>query len=166
MQTTAYHMAHSVAESVMQQQTRPLISGIQKLNEHVIRALDSPDQEVPTTVSTLSSESTLEASSVVSLINTVKSMEAEIKDLKTQCANVIPITHNKQKTKHVKDPNVNYSIPFWERPGSTHKYCWSCGPNKTHDSSQCRSQKPGHQKEATWKNWMGGNTGGILRKFL
>ena len=38
---------------------------------------------------------------------------------------------------------------------NTSKYCWSHGAC-AHESKDCRSPKPGHQKEATFENKMGG----------
>ena len=39
---------------------------------------------------------------------------------------------------------------------TTNKYCWSHGAC-AHDSADCKSPKPGHKKEATFENKMGGD---------
>ena len=38
------------------------------------------------------------------------------------------------------------------------KYCWSHGPNKSHNSADCRFPTEGHQRTATDKNKQGGKT--------
>ena len=44
------------------------------------------------------------------------------------------------------------------------KWCWSCGVNRGHDSTNCRYQAPGHQTTATIDNMMGSNPFGMHHK--
>lgn len=121
MQTTAYHMAHSIAENLIKEHTEPIMSDMKLLDTHVMQAIaekqsDKQSDDSATVDSTLSTKSSIDNATVLSLINTVKSMEKEIKSLKTQCQTVPSDTRNrnsdKTRTPHVKDPNVDYSIPF------------------------------------------------------
>ena len=37
------------------------------------------------------------------------------------------------------------------------KYWWSCGANGSHDSTECKRKREGHQMEATFQDRKGGS---------
>ena len=130
MNNTAYHQAHSIAQTIVENNNKTFLQDMKDIEASVLEAIEAKNSE-DDTYSTHSMNSDSLSSVTCSLksensemMKTMLSMQDEIKSLKAELKN--------SNNRRGRDPNVDYSIPFWERPGSTHKYCHSCGPNKTH----------------------------------
>lgn len=171
MNDTAYHQAHAIAQTVVKESTDTILKDMKELETSVLDAIETEAAKIDeinlaaSATSRTSSLSTSTGSNESVIFQTMMELKNEIKDLKAE------VKANKNNSNYHRrngrgDQNVDYSIPFWERPGSTHKYCWTHGVNKTHDGKECRNQKDGHKENATWGNWMGGNTNGIQKKWL
>ena len=181
MRGTAYHQAHLATTTVMNAQTQQMYKDMHEIQEAILMALQqaekTPDQENDANrANTNSANFTQQQAQDV--IKVMENLKQEVAGMKRSMAKSSkkeddpPPTGTGRKRNrngaYKKDPNVDYSIPFWERPGSDHKYCWTCGPNKSHESKDCPRKKnnPQHKDNATFQNRMGGNTRGIVAKFL
>ena len=81
------------------------------------------------------------ASTITSLLTSIKSLQEEIKDLKA-AAQPKPVPIDK-----TINPRTGKK---WKR------YCWSCGCCP-HSGKYCQNKLPGHKDEATFNNRMGGS---------
>ena len=61
------------------------------------------------------------------------------------------------------NPRNNRSTYAATRDPSTMKYCWSCGPNHSHSSSECRTPCQNHVSSATYTKQCGGKKTEFVR---
>lgn len=78
------------------------------------------------------------------MIASITTLETKVAHLKTKIDNLLQLSTAKRTNTY--DRNSDH-------------YCWSHGRtyNSSHTSRSCRTQKPGHKKDATLHNRMGGS---------
>ena len=91
--------------------------------------------------------------------NVLDAVQEKLKDLEAQVKALKKELDKKQNKKGNNNTNNN-SNNNAKTGKRTLKYCWSCGVNRTHDSSGCTNKVEGHQNDATASNMMGSSAFG------
>ena len=103
-------------------------------------------------------------SALTDQIRTINELKTMMKDLvmevKTIKNTMKTLQQNHKSTNNTTSENNETRVVKRVQ----NKWCWSCGVNRGHDSTNCRYQAPGHQTTATTDNMMGSNPFGMHHK--
>jgi hypothetical protein len=101
---------------------------------------------------------TAESAAILALTAKLEVMQTMIEALSTNAANAARIgasSNGRDKQTAASEVSVK-EVKFLAYQNSGSCYCWSHGPNRSHESAGCERPRVGHKTQATSQNKMGG----------
>ena len=152
MQQPSFHQANLIRDD--------MYTEVSSMKDDIISAIEMEKENAPP----MESANAVRPETNQVQLDVLTSMAASLKALTERMEAFETQAHNRTSKNQPRTSPVT-DVPFWELTTNKFHYCWSCGNNPTHPSSNCTQKKEGHKDEATYANRMGGSTKRIPKRF-